>query len=134
MKQDQIQYLQMIQEIIGRMSTISSVIKGFAITLIVAVITILNGDFFDESLKWIFLLPILSLLILDVYYFSTEKKYRLLYDKIRQDKQPVDFSMKLTEEINKNKTIFLECLISKCTLIFYIPIIVMYAITCFLVS
>lgn len=134
MTEEKVYYLQMVQEVIGRMSTISSVIKGFAITLIVAVITILNGDFFDEGLKWIFLLPILSLLILDVYYFSTEKKYRLLYDEIRQDKQPVDFSMKLTQEIDKNKAIFWQCLISKCTLIFYIPIIIMYVITCFWVS
>lgn len=133
MEGEKIQYLQMIQEVIGRMSTISSVVKGFTITIAVAVATILSGGFVENWMFWIFALPLLSLLMLDVYYLTLERKYRLLFDDVRIDKHPVDYSLTLTQEINDQVPLW-KCLISKSILMFHFPILIMYILICFLIK
>ena len=120
-------YLQMIQEIISRMSTISSVIKSFSITLAVAIVTLISGSFVKSWMLWIFVITLISLMVLDIYYLILERKYRNLYENVRTDKHSIDYSLTLSSEENEN---VLKCIFSKSILIFYIPIIIMYLITC----
>ena len=128
MDDEKFQYLQMIQEVIGRMSTISSVIKGFSITLAVAIVTILSGDLMNDWMVWIFILPLISLIALDIYYLALEKKYRALYEDVRTNKHPVDYSLTLAPEIS-NKVSIWNCLRSKSILMFHLPIVLMYLLT-----
>ncbi len=95
MEGEKFQYLQMIQEVIGRMSTISSVVKGFTITIAVAVATILSGDFVENWMIWIFILPLLSLIMLDIYYLTLERKYRILFEDVRTEKHHLAYSLTL---------------------------------------
>ena len=127
MEEGKIKYLQMIQEIISRMSTISSVIKSFSITLAVAIVTLISGSFVKSWMLWIFVIPLISLMVLDIYYLILERKYRNLYENVRTDKHSIDYSLTLSSEENEN---VLKCIFSKSILIFYIPIIIMYLITC----
>ena len=132
MEDRKIQYLQMIQNVIGRMSTISSVVKGFSVTLFVAVVTIISGDFINDSVLWTLALPLVFLLGLDIYYLSLERKYRQLFEDVRTDKHPVDYSLTLTSDMNTQVSI-LKCLLSKSILMFHLPIIVIYVLTCLLI-
>jgi len=131
MEGEKFQYLQMIQEVIGRMSTISSVVKGFTITIAVAVATILSGDFVENWMIWIFILPLLSLIMLDIYYLTLERKYRILFEDVRTEKHHLDYSLTLPSDINAKVSVW-NCLYSKSILMFHLPILIMYILVCFL--
>ena len=129
-----VEYLQMIQEPIGRMSTISSVIKGFSAT-IVAGVTSFSGSIIS---KWALILAILPVLVfggLDVYYLRLERKFRWLYEQVRCGKHLVDFSMKpevAEEDIKEAKTSFWSCLFSQSIWPFYLVLMIVFAIVIFL--
>ena len=133
MEGEKFQYLQMIQEVIGRMSTISSVVKGFTITIAVAVATILSSDFVENWMIWIFILPLLSLIMLDIYYLALERKYRMLFENVRTGKRPIDYSLTLPPDINTEVSVW-DCLFSRSILMFHFPILAMYILVCFLVK
>ena len=89
------EYLQMLQEPICRMSTNSAIFKGFAATIVAGVSAIT----FAETNTWVLglsFLPVLTFLMLDVYYLKMERKFRFLYEQVRLDRHEIDFSMKLT--------------------------------------
>ena len=121
---ERISYLQMIQGIIDRLSNKSGNIKGFAATT-VAGVTALS---FEETSPYIFLLafsPIIVFILLDIYYLGLERKYRFLYEQVRQGKE-IDFDMTLDlkeSEIIKAKATKYQCLISKPIKQFYIPLL-----------
>lgn len=91
------EYLQMLQEPICRMSTISAIFKGFAATIVAGISTLSYS-----SINWWILglsfLPVLAFAVLDIYYLKLERKFRFLFDQVRTDKHEVDFSMKLTND------------------------------------
>ena len=91
------EYLQMIQEPICRMSTISAIFKGFAAT-IVAGISLISYSTTSVLILGLSFLPVLAFGILDVYYLKLERKFRFLFDQVRMDKHEIDFSMKLTND------------------------------------
>lgn len=130
---DKIQYLQMIQEIISRMSTISSVIKGFSVTITVAIITIIGSDIID-NIAWLLFIPLLSLVIIDTNYLLLERKYRILYECVRNDEHTIDFSLSLPKNYAKDKISWLDCILSKSILIFHLPIIIIYCLTCIFIN
>ena len=121
---ERISYLQMIQGIIDRLSNKSGNIKGFATTT-VAGVTALS---FEETNPYILLLafmPIIVFILLDTYYLGLERKYRFLYEQVRQGKE-VDFDMTLDlkeSEIIKAKATKFQCLMSKSIKQFYIPLL-----------
>ena len=114
-------YLQMIQEPISRMSTNSAIFKGFAAT-IVAGIAALS---YKEVNSWILglsFLPVITFLILDVYYLRLERRYRLLYEQVRKGEHPVDFSLNLPSdraELKQAKARIWDCIWSPSILLFY---------------
>ncbi len=128
-EEKQIQYLQMIESAISRMSTSSAIFKGFSAT-IVAGISLIS---FKEIHVWILILsflPIICFMALDIYYLNIEKKYRYLYEQVRSGSHPIDFNMSI-KELNyvasgkKNLSVF-----SPSIYLFYIPLIAI----CLLVS
>ena len=91
------EYLQMLQEPICRMSTISAIFKGFAAT-IVAGISVIS---YPSTSIWILglsFLPVVAFAILDIYYLKLERKFRFLFDQVRCDNHDIDFSMELTKD------------------------------------
>ena len=128
---DKIAYLQLIQEPICRMSTMSSIFKGFSATIVAGIAMITYKDINVWILALSFL-PVLSFLALDLYYLTMERKFRFLYEQVRTDKQPIDFSLKLTKnpiEIILAKARVWDCLKSPSIWLFYtimiaVPIVV----------
>ena len=133
MENGEIEYLQMIQGIIDRMSTASAVFKGFTAT-IVAGISALS---FGETNKWVLLLsfvPILCFAYLDTYYLQLERRYRALFDQVRLGKHLVDFDLEPPKKrvilmMNNNAKIgFVSCLFSRSIIGFYMPLTMISAL------
>ena len=72
------EYLQMIQEPICRTSTISSIFKGFAAT-IVAGISAISYSTTNTLVLALSFLPVLAFATLDVYYLMLERRFRFLF-------------------------------------------------------
>lgn len=121
MSEDKRAYLQMLQEPICRMSTISAIFKGFAAT-IVAGISAISYASTNILVLGLSFLPVLAFAILDVYYLKLERKFRFLFDQVRLDKHEIDFSMKLTNdplEIISAKARTWDCIKSPGIYLFY---------------
>ncbi|GAA6479576.1 hypothetical protein ACG0Z4_10360 [Enterocloster aldenensis] len=121
-----INHLQLIQEPIGRMSTTSAVYKGFSAAILAGMAT---ASYTDIN-KWAMLIafiPILSFLGLDVYYLRTEKKFRFLYEQVRNCGCAPDYSVRTAlqkQELKKAKAGIWDCLCSPSIWLFYVPILV----------
>lgn len=121
MSEDKRAYLQMLQEPICRMSTISAIFKGVAATIVagISAISYASTNIWVLGLSF---LPVLAFAILDVYYLKSERKFRFLFDQVRLDKHEIDFSMKLTNdplEIISAKARTWDCIKSPSIYLFY---------------
>ena len=129
------EYLQMIQEPICRMSTISAIFKGFAASIVAGI----SAISYSTTNQWILLLsfiPVASFAILDIYYLMLERKFRFLFEQVRLDKHAVDFSMKLTNdplEIISAKARAWDCIKSPSIYLFY-PIMLLILVTVFILK
>lgn len=120
---DMIQYLQMIQSTIDRMSTTSAIFKGFCATIVSGIFAIS----FTDTNKWILLLtlvPILFFFMLDVYYLRLEKRFRALYNSVRKGEKEVDFDLTppATKELKIKEAALWYCVKSPSIFLFYIPV------------
>ena len=113
--------LQMLQEPICRMSTISAIFKGFAATIVAGI----SAISYSSTNIWILglsFLPVLVFAVLDIYYLKLERKFRFLFDQVRLDEHEIDFSMKLTNdpvEIIRAKARTWDCIKSPSIYLFY---------------
>jgi len=128
-----IQYLQMIQSVIERMSTTSAIFKGFCATIVAGVFAVS----FTEINKWTLILtiiPVSCFLMLDIYYLRLEKRFRALYNSVREGKKEVDFD--LTPPPIKTLRIgdagLWSCFMSPSIYLFYIPVLITSALMIYL--
>lgn len=133
-EEKKILYLQMLQEPIGRMSTISSIFKGFAATIVAGVATWNYKDLCIEMLG-LALVPILLFMFLDIYYLKIERKFRYVYEQVRTGKRPVDFSLKIKlsccETYDADATVE-KCFSSLSIWLFYVPLIIIAVLIIYL--
>lgn len=129
------EYLQMIQEPICRMSTISAIFKGFAATIVAGI----SAISYATTNLWVLglsFLPVFAFAILDVYYLKLERKFRFLFEQVRLDKHDIDFSMKLTNdplEIMSAKARTWDCIKSPSIYLFY-PIMILVLVVVFVMK
>lgn len=118
MEGGKIEYLQMIQEPICRMSTISAIFKGFAATIVagIAALTYCEVNVWVLGLSF---MPVVVFSFLDIYYLKIEKKYRFLYEQVRTGAHEVDFSMQLTKNNAVAKSRVWDCIKSPSIWLFY---------------
>ena len=115
------EYLQMLQEPICRMSTISAIFKGFAATIEAGI----SAISYSTTNIWVLglsFLPVFAFAILDIHYLKLERKFRFLFDQVRLDKHDIDFSMKLTSdplEIISARARTWDCIKSPSIYLFY---------------
>lgn len=131
MNEDKKQYLQMIQEPISRMSSISVTIKGFTATIITG-LTVISFSEIKTIILILAFMPILAFTIMDIYYLSMERKFRYLYNCVLDEKHDVNFSLELMNEpldIISARARFLDCLKSPSIYLFYPLVYVVYIIT-----
>ena len=118
MKEGKAEYLQIIQEPISRMSTTSAIFKGFAATIVSGIAALTYSDV-NTAILVLSFVPVVLFALLDIYYLKLEKKYRYLYNQVRLDKHPVDFSMELTEDNTIAKSRVRDCVKSPSIWLFY---------------
>lgn len=79
MPEEQIRYLELIQQIILRMANNSFLVKGWSLTLVAAIFAVAaQGN--TWGLVWTALLPALCFWWLDTFYLRQERLFRHLYD------------------------------------------------------
>ena len=113
----------MIQAIITRMAQNSFTIKGWALTLVVAMFA------FVPKTACLFvpivIVPIIIFAFLDAYYLQLERRYRKLYDIVRnKEGEKIDFELKITDECKDCSNNFIKCIFSKSILLYYSPILI----------
>ena len=129
------EYLQMLQEPICRMSTISAIFKGFAATIVASI----SAISYSSTNVWVLglsFLPVLAFAVLDVYYLKLERKFRFLFDQVRLNKHKVDFSMQLTRDpvdIINAKARTWDCIKSPSIYLFY-PLMVLILVVVFILK
>ena len=124
-----LQVLQLIQEPICRMSTVSAIFKGFAAT-IVSGISLISYSKINIWILGLSFLPVLVFAVMDIYYLGLERKFRFLFEQVRNDKHAIDFSMKFTDdplEIISAKASVWECIKSPSIYLFY-PVLLLILI------
>ncbi|RZK15659.1 MAG: hypothetical protein EOO43_14830 [Flavobacterium sp.] len=101
--EDKTKHLDFILKVIDRMSSNSFLLKGWTVTLNAAVIALVVKDEIYNG--WLIgLVSGYLFWIIDAYYLSIERKFRQLYDKVRQDNE-TDFMFTLdVKEFNDKKS------------------------------
>ena len=117
----------MIQNTIDRMSTTSSVIKGFTATVFAGLAAI-SFTAFTKGVIIAMLVPITCFIVVDVFYLQLERKYRYLYEQVLNLEHDVDFCMKpqkvneIIKDDPKSNVRLQSCLRSVSIALFYYPI------------
>ncbi len=112
-----------IQNIINRLSHNSFVIKGWTITLITAVL-LLKGSKFQIFIAYI---PLLAFWFLDAYFLKQERLYRHLYNWVIQNRLETDeylFNMDANRFSSKEPSI-LGVMFSTTLMYFYAPMLIL---------
>ena len=125
-----LKHLEFIQAVVCRMSLMSGQLKKLCITLFVAALSAAI-TLQQASMTLISVFVILIFWILDIQYLRTERRYRLLYDDVRNEGwgRIPSFSMKPEQEVS-----FFSVFKSWSTLGFYGPIFLVLLGVSFLVG
>lgn len=117
-------HIQMIENIINRMSSNSFLIKGWSLTILGGLITVYLANINKPMSYLILLLCLFFWLIFwisDTFYLREERCFRSLYEIVRKkDEENIDFSMKPI----KSKETFLRCMFRPIFLMSYLPIFI----------
>lgn len=120
-------HLNIIQDTIKRMAENSFNLKAWAVLIIVAIFTFAGEQ---NNIKCILftIIPLGVFWTLDSYYLQLERKYRVLYDAVRnKEDSEIDYDMSfknLTLDMNQAKKIsYFSSLFSKTEWLFYITCI-----------
>lgn len=81
MKDEYLKEIDLIQNCINRMSQNSFLIKGWALTVFAAVISLMKGAILDNVVMTTLavIIPFVCFWLLDAYYLQLERRYRYLY-------------------------------------------------------
>lgn len=124
--EEKLKHLEMIQGIIQRMANNSFFLKGWAITLVVAIFALSDQTLKQEYFLLVYL-PAITFWFLDSYYLQLERKYKILYDEVREKNDEIDFDLNIEDinyrKLNLKKLCFIRCLFSKSEFLFYIPMV-----------
>lgn len=123
--EEKIKYLEMIQNIIQRMANNSFLMKGWTVTLIVAVF-VLSDKTMNPNYFWIAYVPIIVFWILDSYYLLLERRYIFLYNEVRNRDEKIDFDLSISDvtykKMRDSKYKIISCILSISEVGFYFPL------------
>ncbi len=118
--EQKMKHLDFLQLAITRMNANSFLLKGWAVTLVVALFAL---DISKTSISFIKIsfLPAILFWLLDGYFLYQERLFRDLYDSVRmKDESQIDFSMKRPSDSWK----FFGAVFSKTLSLFYGALII----------
>lgn len=86
---DLVKHLEFIQAIVARQAANSFLLKGWSITLVAGLFALAAKDA-NPRFAWLALLPMIGFGGLDAYYLYQEKRFRALYNWVRQGMRGLD--------------------------------------------
>jgi len=106
-KEDFKAYLTMIQSIISRMANNSFLVKGWAMTIISAILALAASRGLDNDIYIVAAIVTIAFCFLNCIYLRTERLYRNLYKKVQNEgmedlKQVKYFNLDTSECKDKN--------------------------------
>jgi hypothetical protein len=122
---DQRKHLEMIQAVITRLAGNSFVIRGWSVTLVSALFALAAKDA-DRAFVVVSYFPCVLFWCLDAYYLSQERKFRSLYNSVRQA-SGTDYEMD-TKNTAKPRDSWPRAFFSATTILFHGAIIVAISI------
>ena len=127
-------HLEFIQGAINRMASNLFFLRGWAITLITAIFALSLKDT-NRSLIFVAYLPVAVFWILDGYFLSQERLFRLLYDYVRKlNENKIDFSMDTSKFTKDKGNSWISAMFSSTLLFFYLPLIGVILLITYLVK
>ena len=124
-----LKHLEFIQSIIARMASNSFLLKGWAITIVSALIAI-SVSKNKICYLGIAYFPILNFWFLDAYFLKQERLFRHLYNEVRKkNDDEIDFSMPIKSE----KENYFKVMFSITLRLFYIGSIITITLIYFLI-
>jgi hypothetical protein len=131
MNEKKLKHLELIQGVITRMGGNLFTLRGWMITLVVA-LSAAFLEFDRNELQVILVLVVLIFWVHDAYYLSLERGYRHLYNKVRKQKEEVvDFSMDTSEFSKLRDTSVWYCMLSSTLAYFYVPVLLIIGVISF---
>lgn len=115
---NRVKHVEMIQGVVNRLAGNSLLLKGWAVTLVSALIAAgVSGA--EPRYGAIASLPIIAFWSLDAYYLRQERLYRRLYDRVRGlPEADIDFSMDVRDSSREVAT-WLAVALSRTLVLFY---------------
>lgn len=115
-------HLELIQGVINRMSVNSFQMKGWSVLLVSAILTLsikIDGTV-SSSVVYVTYVPILAFWALDGFFLAQERRYRKLYDHVRDlNDDDIDFSMNANPFSTTSDLSWWRVTISRTLLLFY---------------
>lgn len=125
---NKIKHLEFIQNTITRMGVNSFLLKGWGVTVLVALFALIASQAKDIYFLLSFLI-ILFFWLLDSYYLLHERLFRSLYNSVRiKEEKDIDFSMH-TKDFCGGENTWVDSFFSKSTIIFYGSLLIIDVIT-----
>jgi hypothetical protein len=123
-QEDKRKHLELIQGVISRMGGNLFYLRGWSVTLAAGLLAIFTSQKEVNDLKLfpLFLLGAVTLMfwVYDGYFLAQERRYRALYNKVRETPyEDIDYSMDTREFASQKKNTVVYCLISKTLWPFY---------------
>ena len=120
-------HLEFIQNVVSRMARHSFILKGWSVTLVVALFASATKDT-DMRFILIVFMPVLIFWFLDSYYLQRERMFRALYDEVRIKKDnQIDYSMHV-KHLKRGRNLWWRSFLSGTLLIFYVPLLIIMVI------
>jgi len=124
-------HLEFIQSAVGRMATNLFLLKGWTITLIAALFA-LSAKESNDAYFLIAYFPAIVFWALDGYFLSQERRFRSLYDHVRNlEENQIDFSMDTSPFKDEFQNTWVGATFSRTLLIYYGALIAIMLIIMF---
>ena len=120
MNDDQRKHLEFTQAVITRMAGNSFLIRGWSVTLVSALFALAAKDA-ERAFAIVSYFSCVMFWYLDAYYLSQERKFRSLYDSVRQDSK-ADYSMDTTKS-QQPRDCWAAAFFSQTMLVFHVSIL-----------
>lgn len=123
---NKLKHLEFIQNVINRMARYSFLLKGWCITLVVALFALMVKD--QDSIYIIACFSIFFFWLLDGYFLWRERLFINLYDETRtRDNDQIDFSMNV-EKFCGGRSTWLRSIFSTTLSIFYVSLLLIFSL------
>lgn len=126
-------HLEFAQQFIMRMNVNSFLLKGWAVTLVAALFAFAVMDV-DTGYIYITFLSTLMFWFLDGFYLSQVRRYRTLYNEIKEKEEPnIDYDMN-TSVYGHGRNKWLSSAFSRALLLFYGVLLIVSVIVYFILD